>query len=448
MRFRLALGVSAMVGTLAMPAAALAVPGDRAISEPAPGQFRLNANTLEPGCFIPFRNAPVDVDSHLVIGMDALTEEAHVTVTAGAPFSVDQVLVPSPIDGYNIEGPYDTGTINNDPDIDPGQTATGLKSPTRFVDQRDIIVCVSGGHGDAAQNEPYQEEDGGLVSAKNRPVITPKVTALGASAIDPLNTYKMGFGYDAKWHERPAFETAEDGNGLFASVSDPEAFASPTFGDSLPGFVRMVPRPADFSYDARRVNDVDKNGEHWAFPTPDADQTMFFRQAGDDTAWIDDGGVPGRGTGLFTTLTRGDFPVSWTLRPSLASPDNLRTVEFSSKDFDEWEQGWQDYYCGKGPHPDLPLAPGSNSPDPRDCPVIVNPPEARPPATVINPTPVTVVVTQAPAAVAAAPASKTAAKKVASAKQKKAYKRCVKKANKKHGKSHRKARAKCARMPH
>jgi hypothetical protein len=200
-------------------------------------------------------------------------------------------------------------------------------------------------------------------------------------------------------------------------------------------------------YDARRVNDVDKNGEHWAFPTPAAGQTLLFREGGDDTAWIDDGGVPGRGTGLFTTLTRGDFPVSWTLRLSLASPDSVRSVEFTSADFDEWEQGWQDYYCGKGPHPTLPLAPGSNSPDPRDCPVVINPPEVRPPATVVNPTPVTVVVTQA-AAPAAVPTAAKAVKKV-TAKQKKAYKRCVKKAKAKHSKkSHAKAKARCARMPH
>jgi hypothetical protein len=81
MRFRLALGVSAMVGALVLPAAAYAVPGDRAISNPAPGIFRLDDNNLEPGCFVPGRNAPVDVDSHLVVGVDALTEEAHVSVS-------------------------------------------------------------------------------------------------------------------------------------------------------------------------------------------------------------------------------------------------------------------------------------------------------------------------------------------------------------------------------
>ena len=398
MRIRLALGVSAIFATLGVPAVASAVPGDRGISDALPGSFRLNDNTLEPGCFVPGRFAPADVDSHLVIGVAGLSEEAHVTVTDGASFSVDQVLVPSPEDGYNVVNTFDTGTINSDPDIDPGQTATLLHSPSKFIDQRDIIVCVSG-HPDAAQNEPYQQEKDGLVSAKNRPIIKPKVTALGASAIDPLNTYKLGFGYDTeRWYTRPAFETTEDGNGAYPSVSDPNAFPSLTFGCNLPCFVFMLSCLVDVAYDARRVNDVDVVGEDWFFPTPAHGQNFLFKQGGDDTAWIDDGGVPGPGQSLLTVLTRGDFPISWTLRPSLGAPDTERSVTFSNADFDAWEQGWQDYYCGKGPHPTLPLAPGSNSPDPRDCPVIVNPPETQPaptpsnpaPPVVVNPTPVTV----------------------------------------------------------
>lgn len=371
----------------AVPATASAVPGDPGISNPTPGAFRLNDNTLEPGCFVPGRNAPIDVDSHLVIGVDGLSEEAHVTVSDGASFSVDQVLVPSPTDGYNVINTFDTGTVNNDPDIDPGQTATLLHSPTRFVDQNDVIVCLSG-HGDAVQNQPYTQETGGLVSAKNRPILQPTVVALGESAIDPLNTFKLGFGYTTeKWYQRPAFETLEDGNGLFPAVTDPNAFFSPTFGNNLPGFVGLLPRPADFPYDARRVNDVDAAGEAFFFPTPAHGQNFLFRQAGDSTAWIDDGGVPGPGQSLLTVLTRGDFPITWTLRPSLAAPSSERSVTFSSAQFDAWEQGWQDYYCGKGPHPTLPLAPGSNSPDPRDCPIVINLPEAVAPPTPANPTP-------------------------------------------------------------
>ena len=108
------------------------------------------------------------------------------------------------------------------------------------------------------------------------------MVALGESAIDPLNTFKLGFGYTTeKWYQRPAFETLEDGNGLFPAVTDPNAFFSPTFGNNLPGFVGLLPRPADFPYDARRVNDVDAAGEAFFFPTPAHGQNFLFRQAGD-----------------------------------------------------------------------------------------------------------------------------------------------------------------------
>src|SRR4051812_30837850 len=173
MRFRLALGVSAMVGALALPAAAYAN-GDTAISDPLPGAFRLNSYTLEPGCFVPGRNAPADVDAHFTFDEDGLATEAHVTVSHGASFSVDQVLVPSLRDGYRVINEFDTGTVDNDSDIDPGQTATGLTSPKRFLDRGEIIVCVSDHPtGDTSSNEPYNQEDGGLVSAKNRPIIAP-----------------------------------------------------------------------------------------------------------------------------------------------------------------------------------------------------------------------------------------------------------------------------------
>ena len=130
-----------------------------------------------------------------------------------------------------------------------------------------------------------------------------------------------------------------------------------------------------------------------------------------------------------------------SLKASLAAPDTLRSVSFTPAQFDAWEQGWQNYYCGKGPHPTMPLTPGTNSPDPRDCPVIVMPTETRPtaaPTVVVN---ATVVGTTAPAT------SKTVKK--ATAKQRAAYKRCLKKAAKKSSKkARRKARGKCARMPH
>ena len=51
---------------------------------------------------------------------------------------------------------------------------------------------------DADQNEPYVQEAGGQVAAINRPMIQPIVSCLGASAIEPLNTYKVGFGYKVR----------------------------------------------------------------------------------------------------------------------------------------------------------------------------------------------------------------------------------------------------------
>lgn len=358
-RIRLALGVSAIFGVLAMPAIASAVPGDRAISDPLPGSFRLDDGTLEPGCFVPGRNAPVDIDSHLVIGTDGLGEEAHVSVTNGAALSVDQVLVPSPIDGYSIYNTFDTGTVNTDADVDPNQTATLLSSPTRFVDQRDIIVCLSG-HGDAGQNEPYAQEDGGLVSAINRPVIAPEVTALGVSPLAPLNTLRVGFGYNVEqWYSGTMFDQHE----LFPAVTDPEA----SFFDSMgiPNVVRIAPRPNDFPYDAQRVNDVDEAGEAWTGGDVSDGQNMFLSRSGDSTAWIRGG------------LTQGDLPYSWTLRPSLANPAAERMAALTDDDYRAWNAAWQAYYRGAGPKPSLPLAPRSNSPKP-DTSVIVNMPESRP----------------------------------------------------------------------
>ena len=40
------------------------------------------------------------------------------------------------------------------------------------------------------------------VAAINRPIIQPLVSCLGASAIEPLNTYKVGFGYTVEeWYD-------------------------------------------------------------------------------------------------------------------------------------------------------------------------------------------------------------------------------------------------------
>jgi hypothetical protein len=407
MHFRLALGVSAIFAVLGLPSAALAVPGDRAISNPAPGVFRLDDGNLEPGCFVPGRG-PVDLDTHLdltTLSEGDIARELHVTVDSNSPINVDQVLVPSTIDGYKVYNTFEnTGRAA---DIGPNFTAVDLFAPDSNgqggpdgIDVRDVIVCVSD-HG-AAQNEPYSQEDDGLVSAKNRPILAPKVTGLGASAVGPLNTYKIGFGYDTeRWYEAPEY----DGANTFPfhpTVTDPEAFPSPTFGGDLPRLVRLVPRANDFDYDARRVNDVDGASELWYGPDLEGDvdgfgQDAWFRQDGDDHDWIAGDPLGGTPLNLIATLAQGDLPITWTLRPSLGAPDTEREVTFTDDDLRDWNKSWQDFYDCKGPKPEMPLLPGTNSPpsdDGQDC----NPQQSVPaptpavpnPAPVVNPTPVTV----------------------------------------------------------
>ena len=68
------------------------------------------------------------------------------------------------------------------------------------MDKRDVIVCISD-HEDSGQNEPYEQAADGEVAATNRPIIQPTIAALGVSAIEPLNTYKLGFGYSIeRWY--------------------------------------------------------------------------------------------------------------------------------------------------------------------------------------------------------------------------------------------------------
>ena len=382
MRFRLALCVSAM-SMLVLPAAASAVPGDPAISDPLPGAFRLDDGNLEPGCFVPGRFAPVDISRHIdltYLSKGEFVREMHISVDDDAPFNVDQVLVPSVIDGYNVVNEF--SNTNRPADIGPDQTAVDLFAPDSdgsgepdSIDVGDVIICVSD-HG-AAQNEPYQQEAGGLVSAKNRPIIAPKVTALGQSAISNLKTYKIGFGYAVeKWYTAPTYDGA--------------------LPYSIPAFTRIDVREDPGTYDARRVNDVDQSGEDYDNGKADYGQTTLFKREGDLTAWTSsNNNNPDTLAHLVTFNAQGDLPMSWTLRPSLASPSSLRKVTFTDDDFRAWEKGWQDYYCGKGPHPAMRLAPGTNSPDPRDCAVVVNLPESAP-AEVTNV--VSAPVVQAPAA--------------------------------------------------
>ncbi|WP_270045195.1 hypothetical protein [Solirubrobacter ginsenosidimutans] len=437
---------------------AFALPGDPGVNDLSP--YRLNARTLEPGCFQGERGLPQNLSDHIDIGLlDAGTigEDLHVSVDDDADASVDQVLVADMV-GYKIYNTFDTGTVNSDADVDPGQTATGMNGFTAqgTTSTFDTIVCVSD-HG-TGDNEPYAQEAGGMVSAKNRPILTPKVTAFGVSAIANLHTYRIGFGYDTtQWYTAPTF----DGHSAFATVTDPNAFSSPTFDGDLPAFVSLFPRP-DGDYDTRRVNDVDKPGEEWSFfnLTPFDGQSFLFGERGDLTAWADDPVTRSDKRNLITDMTQGDFPISWTLRPSLAAPSSKRKVTWTLADYFAWNKSWQDYYKG-GKLPALPLAPGTNSPAPDpSITVVVNPPLTQPAPTPANPTPPPVAVAPVAAApvaagqVAAAPVvakpitTAPAAKKVVTAKQKKAFAKCVKTANKKQGKTRTKARAKCAKMPH
>ena len=224
MRFRLALGVSALVAMMAIPTVASGAIGnpyrepaglDLAVSSAAPANFRLNDRTLEPDCL----RAPADV--HMDVG-DGNTS-VHVT-NNNLTRSIDQVLVPGmlPKDakgsqgiGYQVYNTFDTGTVNNDPEIDTGQQALSLDAPQfrdasshllrqSEVDAANVIVCFSD-HEDAGQNEPYVHSatpaDANEVYAKNRPIIQPTVATLGQAAFNGAKTYKLGMGYSiARWY--------------------------------------------------------------------------------------------------------------------------------------------------------------------------------------------------------------------------------------------------------
>ena len=147
-----------------------------------------------------------------------MTQELQVRVFDIWGHSVDQVLVAGDTSGYRVYNTFDTGSINNDADIDPNQTATDLMAfDGKNVDESDTIVCVSD-HEDSGQNEPYiQDGLPGEVAAKNRPIIQPIVAALGVSAVEGLNTYKVGFGYEhralvraAHDHGQPAVHAGTD----------------------------------------------------------------------------------------------------------------------------------------------------------------------------------------------------------------------------------------------
>jgi hypothetical protein len=412
MQVRLALFLSALLAVLGLStaiASASGLPGDNAILSTSP--FRLNPYTLEPSCYRADRIT--DVDSHMLFD-SGIAEEAHITVEDGSAVSVDQVLVPSPIDGYNVVNDFDTGTINNDPDIDPGQTATGLRSLTKFVDNHDVIVCVSQ-HGDAGQNEPYAPVGNGDVTAKNRPTITPTLASLGVSPIGGLHTFKIGFGYTTAWYADPSalFDP------LFpVALTDPQLLPFPS---NAATFVGVDARPAQPG--VRRVNDIDVAGEQYSpfdADTADHGQVQVFRKAGDPYSFCvapdNCGGSLGVGH-LLAFDAQGDLPISWTVKPSLADDTHKKTLTVTDDYLRAWNASWLAYYAGKGPKPTLPLAPGTNSPDPDPSITVIVNPQLSAPASGGAATPVatTVVIQQAGAANAARSATGSSAKKASKA---------------------------------
>jgi hypothetical protein len=421
--------LAAGVGLMAFASPAMALPGDDAIKSSSP--FRLNPYTLEPGC-----TTRAHTDSHIDIAalVDGdIREELHVTVGHDSPVSVDQVLVPGKYGGYAVYDEFDTGSIDNDADVDPNQTAVDLFGPegTSFIDNDDVIVCVS--DHDAYQNAPYVQEAGGLVAAKNRPVITPKITCLGASAIEPLNTYKVGFGYGATGYNM------DDRAVRLLGIRDPNAVDFN--GDGTPDAVWIKTRE-DGAYDARRVNDMDAFGEEFGhFPIADLGQTELFLLSGDDTAWtLSNSNYPDTLSNLVTFTTQGDLPLKWTVRASLAQSSTKRSITLDDQFLRDWEASWQAYYDG-GAKPSMRLCPGTNSPAP-DTDVVVNVPQQTvtvPGSTQTITREITTVQTVAGA---------TTVKKVSAAKAKAAKRAsCMKKAKAKKSKKARKnAMKKCRRI--
>jgi hypothetical protein len=438
--------------------------GDPAVRSAAPQDFRLNHRYLEPGCYELGRmiaDGLVDVGDH--------NEELQVRVADIAKFSVDQVLVAGEHSGYRVYNTFDTGTSSNDADIDPNQTGTDMQTYRGAgddVDEADTIVCVSD-HEDSGQNEPYAQEAGGEVSAKNRPVIQPTIAALGVSAIGPLNTYRVGFGYSIQsWY---AEYRIADLPPYVLNWTDPLGAGNNPNGSNTPSHLLIKHRIAGPVFDASstgpgvmRVNDIDVAGEDFAdphFERSDYGQTEVFHAAGDPKSWcLGDHCTPAPGgSRLLTFTTQGDLPISWSLKAGLATPTKLRTITLSAAFLDSWHEAWANWCAHQGPKPTLPLAPGTNAPctrgaAPAPAPTASPQPSPAPVApatnTVIERTVIQQV--QAPAPLMTPSDTKSAKKKKGATKAQKAkHAKCVKAANKKKGKKARsRARAKCARMPH
>ena len=307
------------------------------------------------------------------------------------------------------------------------------------IDKAGVIVCVSD-HNDDALNLPYVE-DGlpGEVAAVDRPIIQPVMSCLGVSAIEPLNTYKVGMGYDTEQWYAPFAE--------FPYITDPQYFADHV----------LIKYRAD-QPGVRRINDIDEYGE--AYSDPHSEKTNYgqpvvFHKNGDPEAYLHKS-LPGTingGTwpapyieafadqtsalGLFTFTAQGDLPIRWTVKASLATEDSARYVELTDDALRAWEASWQAYYDG-GAKPTMPLCPGTNSPAP-DTTVVVNLPLQT--TTVMGQT-ITREITTVQT-VAGATIIRTVAAKKAKSTRKAA---CAKKAKAKHGKARKRAMKKCRRM--
>ena len=324
------------------------------------------------------------------------------------------------------------------------------------IDKDAVVVCTSD-HNDDVLNQPYQKDAvPGEVATPDRPIIKPKVAALGVSAFAPLNTYKVGFGYDTvQWYE----PFAEKGVG---PITDPQHFHDHV----------MVKYRAD-QPGVARVNDFDEFGEEFNDPHTEKSgygQPVVFHKNGDDFAYlhkslpgtVDGGAWPvafqeafadqTSAAGLLTFTAKGDLPLKWTIKPSLAPTNYSRDVTVDAAFLAKWESDWQAYYKG-GPKPPMPLAPGTNSPAP-DIEVVVNPPEKA--VTVNPPGPAPAEVVQVPVPVlvpapAAAPVERVVTntvtvtktvvvKKAKSAKQRAA---CMRTAKRLKGKKRAKAMRRC-----
>jgi hypothetical protein len=217
-----------------------------------------------------------------------------------------------------------------------------------FIDRADVIVRVSD-HKDDVLNRPYVTSGlDGQLATPDRPIFQPKVAALGVSAVEGLNTHKVGFGYSTiQWYK----PFAEAGLG---PITDPQQFADHVlikYRADQPGVARVN----DFD----DFDDFDEFGEEFNDPHSEKagyGQPIVLHKNGDPFAFlnkslpgtVDGGGWPAAfreltadqtsAMGLLTFTAQGDLPLKWTVKASLA-PDNRtyrRSATLTDKDLRDW----------------------------------------------------------------------------------------------------------------